>query len=187
MFGKPIINSSMMRKDINMFQNNIIIHAAQLPVAGYGKSPSCFVVLHMNAISKTHRIRSDMEKLTAVNIARHRNDFQTILHIDIDDIPSPVQQGYVKNVRALIAAQDVQATDNEDIEDGHIRVDAAGSLIFYPPNLKEVFNKYVSCELSWLDDIKKIDWGRAEGKICALWAFLDIESYQRHHAPPSVR
>ncbi|MDR0826587.1 MAG: glycosyltransferase family 2 protein, partial [Desulfovibrio sp.] len=111
MFGKPIINSSLLRNKIHRLSMNI--HTVHLPVSAYGKSPACFVLLHRSHLSKEARIRVNMEKLVTVGVVNSVNDFKSLFNININSVKSKVVKYFINETRELIE-DNICKIDNDD-------------------------------------------------------------------------
>jgi hypothetical protein len=103
--GKPILNAEKARKRIR----GSIIHTLQMPLSFYGKSPCRFLLLHINTLSKTQRIKTDMNKLVQHGLIQHAHDFKTILNLNLDNIKKGIFLYLVREIKMLISAPDVSS------------------------------------------------------------------------------
>lgn len=173
--GKPIINSAKLRDKIQ----NPMAHALQMPISVYGVSPACFLLLHLNTLSKEQRIRVNMDKLMQYGIIEHSYDFFTVLNIDIDKIANENAKYFIKEIRHLISSPD---NYDDTIGPGHIEMLHDETLKFYPDESKHIFQRYVNKNVSFFD---LLGFTPVPGmdRNTLIWEIFDKESYA-HKIPP---
>ena len=149
LYGKPILNSQLVQRKIPPTKR--ILHTADLPVTVHeGHSPACFLLLHRKDISKTRRIRVNMDKLVSSGFIRDRDDFASVLQVDMKTIPNATTRTYIQELYSIIGGQD-RDEDDPIIAPGHFVAHEDGRLTFYPPELEKIFQRYVNCRLSFFD------------------------------------
>lgn len=167
--GKPILNSEKARKCIR----NIMIHALHMPLSIYGKSPCCFLLLHLNMLSKSQRIRTNMNKLVQHGLIRHAHDFKTVLGLNLETVNHGVFRYFVREIRALLAAPDVAS---ETIGPGHVALQD-GALQFYPLGAKKIFDRYVNKDMTFFE-LLDLNPALSKSPDTLIWELFDNDSYQ---------
>jgi hypothetical protein len=156
-WGKPIVNTKM----VAMFESALkkykypeIHHTIRLPILTYGKTQTRFVLLHLKNLNIYQRIKSNMQKLTALHMIKNDKDFSTLLKIDesilnkIDvNAIHPHMRGYLIETKKLIESilhNDDQSTDLS--KNGTIELCDDGTLKFAPESYEEDFKKLMSSD-----------------------------------------
>ena len=157
-FGKPIINT----KIVPMFESAFkkigvaaLHHVRQLPISTYGKTKTKFVILHLKNLNKYQRIKSNMQKLVALDVIKHDNDFSALLKIDLETINASGSRSarivninrYVRETRNLV--EKILHTDEQSgnlPRSNTIELDEDGALKFAPESSEDDFKKLMDSD-----------------------------------------
>jgi hypothetical protein len=128
----------------------IIHHTQLLPISAYGKAPTKFLLVHLKNLNKYQRIKSNMQKLTALHFVKHDTDFSNLLKINLNTINDVNlntlhdnnARRYIVETRKLI--EHLHADKKYADDYGVIELCNKGKIKFYPTSYEKIFNKIMN-------------------------------------------
>ena len=138
-WSKPIINTKLIQtfeSALTKYECPILHHTYQLPISTYGKAPTKFLLLHLKNLNKYQRIKTNMQKLVALNIINNDKDFSALLKINPNDINHG--RGYIIETIKLIE-KILHYNDQHTDKQGTIELYDDGTLKFTPNSYEKDF------------------------------------------------
>jgi hypothetical protein len=157
-YGKPIINTKMIsifESQLSKNQRPELHHTIKLPVQTYGKAPTCFLLLHLKNLNKYQRIKSNMQKLVALNFINKSDDFSSLLKIDLNIIQdielntfdnNNVRRYIIETRKFIDDIHENTSITQESNAYGTIEICDDGLLKFSHKSCEEEFNKMMKSD-----------------------------------------
>jgi hypothetical protein len=171
--GKPIVSPRIipaLESAALQYKCPALHHTKDLPVEMYGNAPGAFFLAHLKNVNKYHRIKSNMQKLAALGVVKHQNDYRSLLTVRAELIEVGYVRGYIEETRKLTEMILCGEAANGDLHNVIEFVDGGG-LKFYPEGLAHVF-----------EDIIRMDYFqllRFDLEVAAANHCTTFESYRR--------
>lgn len=146
--GKPIVSPRIipaLESAALKYSCPALHHTKDLPVEMYGKAPMVFFLAHLKNVNKYHRIKSNMQKLAALGVVKHQNDYRSLLTVRAELIDVGYVRGYIDETRKLtemILRGDAPKNDLENV----VELVDGGGLKFYPEELAHAFEQIVNMD-----------------------------------------
>lgn len=146
--GKPIVSPRIIQAleaATLKYQCPVLHHTKDLPVEMYGKAPVAFFLAHLKNINKYQRIKSNMQKLEAIGVVKHQNDYRSLLTVKAELIEVGYIRSYIYETRNLTEMILHGEAVNDDL-DNVVELMDGGCLKFYPEGLANIFEEVMNMD-----------------------------------------